>query len=86
MQTLLAGLAIGLALLMTPVAHGAEMPFDQAAFTAAVDSGRSVAVVFHADWCPVCRAQAPVLKELMAERAQQSLALFVADFDTALDR
>jgi thioredoxin 1 len=32
---------------------------------------------------PVCRAQAPVLKELMQEPAFRSLTLYVANFDTA---
>ena len=40
-----------------------------------------MAVVFHADWCPTCRAQAPVLKELMLDSKRQALTLFVADFD-----
>lgn len=63
-------------------ALSAEVSFDQAQFDAARASGRPVAVVFHADWCPTCRAQAPVLKELAATPALKSLTLYVADFDT----
>jgi thioredoxin 1 len=63
-------------------ALSAEVPFDQARFDAARTAGKPVAVVFHADWCPTCRAQAPVLKELAATPALKSLTLYVADFDT----
>jgi thioredoxin 1 len=45
-------------------------------------AGKPVAVVFHADWCPTCRAQAPLLKELTQTSELKSLTLFVANFDT----
>ncbi len=60
----------------------AELPFSQTQFDAARSAGDPVAVVFHADWCPTCRAQAPVLKELMQTPALKSLTLYVANFDT----
>src|SRR6202789_3816011 len=63
-------------------AVSAELPFNQAQFDATRSSGRPVAVVFHADWCPTCRAQAPVLKELAGTSALKSLTLYVANFDT----
>lgn len=64
------------------VADAAEVPFDQARFAAAQAAGKPLAVVFHADWCPTCRAQAPVLSTLTRSAGLQSLTLFVADFDT----
>ena len=64
------------------VALAAELPFNQAQFEAMRSAGRPVAVVFHADWCPTCRAQAPVLKDLAATVALKSLTLYVANFDT----
>ena len=64
------------------LAHSAEVPFDQAKFDAARAAGKPVAVVFHADWCPTCRAQAPVLKDLAQTPDFKSLTLFVANFDT----
>jgi thioredoxin 1 len=72
----------------TSVAVAAELPFNQAKFYAARSAGRPVAVVFRADWCPTCRAQAPVLRDLAETRALKSLTLYVANFDTekALDR
>jgi len=63
----------------------AEVPYDAAKFAAARQAGQSVAVVFHADWCPTCRAQAPVLKDLAQTKEFQSLTVYVANFDTEKD-
>jgi thiol-disulfide isomerase/thioredoxin len=64
------------------LASSAEVPFDQAAFDEARAAGKPVAVVFHADWCPTCRAQAPLLKDLSQTQEFTSLTLYVANFDT----
>jgi len=76
-----AAYAIMLTFLSTP-AFTAETPFDQAQFDPLRAAGKPVAVVFHADWCPTCRAQAPVLKELTQTAQLKPLTLFVANFDT----
>jgi thioredoxin 1 len=62
-------------------AAAAEVPFNQAQFDAARAAGKPVAVVFHADWCPTCRAQAPILRDLSQSPEFTTLTLFVADFD-----
>jgi thioredoxin 1 len=67
---------------VSAAAFCAEVPFDQAQFDTMRAAGKPVAVVFHADWCPTCRAQAPVLKELTQKPALKPLTLFVADFDS----
>ena len=59
-----------------------EVPFNQAQFDSMIAAGKPVAVVFHADWCPTCRAQAPLLKELTQTPELKGLTLFVANFDT----
>ena len=59
-----------------------EIPFNQAQIDAARAAGKPVAVVFHADWCPTCRAQAPVLKGLTEAPEFKSVTLYVANFDT----
>jgi len=68
--------------LLSTLAVSAEIPFNQAQFDAARAAGKPVAVVFHADWCPTCRAQAPVLKELAQSPELRPVTLYVADFDT----
>src|SRR3979490_325941 len=65
-----------------PLGSRAEVPFDQAHFEAARAAGKPVAVVFHADWCPTCRAQAPLLKELAQSPEMRPVTLYVANFDT----
>jgi thioredoxin 1 len=82
MKTFVACAAALLLSLTASLARAAEVPFNQAAFDAARNAGQTVAVVFHADWCPTCRAQAPVLKELVNSPEMKSLTLYVADFDT----
>jgi len=68
--------------LLSTVALANEIPFNQAQFDAARAAGKPVAVVFHADWCPTCRAQAPVLKGLTETQEFKSLTLYIANFDT----
>jgi thioredoxin 1 len=80
MKTLIA--AFSMMFLCTTLAFSAEVPYNQAQFDAARDAGKPIAVVFHADWCPTCRAQAPVLKELSQSPALQSVTVYVANFDT----
>src|SRR5216684_8461004 len=71
--------------LFSTLALSAEVPFDQAQFDAARAAGKPVAVVFHADWCPTCRAQAPLLKSLTQSPEFRPVTLFVANFDTEKD-
>ena len=71
--------------LLSWLAFGAQagsVPFQQAAFDKAVAAGGPVVVYLHADWCPTCKQQAPIVAQLLAEPRMKSLQLFVADFDT----
>jgi thioredoxin 1 len=73
--------AVMLTVFATPL-FAAEIPFNQAQYDSMLAAGKPVAVVFHADWCPICRAQAPLLKELTQTPELKGLTLFVANFDT----
>jgi thioredoxin len=68
-------------ILFAALAFSAEVPFNQAQFDAARTSGSPIAVVFHADWCPTCRAQAPLLKELSRKPEFSRLTLYIANYD-----
>ena len=59
-------------------------PFAQKAFDMAVASGKGVVLDFHADWCPTCKAQAPILAELLKNEklAMNGVVALKADFDT----
>ncbi len=82
MKTIAAALCSMMLVLVALPAPSAEVPFDQAQFDSMRAAGKPLAVVFHADWCPTCRAQAPVLEKLTREPAFRSLTLYVANFDT----
>src|SRR6516165_1860134 len=59
--------------------------FDTGSFTAAQKAGKPILVAIHAPWCPTCKAQKPILSELMAEPKFKDLIYFVVDFDTQKD-
>ena len=72
-------------LVACPLAAAVAAGFDRTAFDAARAAGRTVVVEVHAAWCPTCRAQAPVLTELMAEPACKDAARITVDFDADKD-
>lgn len=74
--------AFAAALSLSAAAIAAEVPFNQAAFDQAVATGKPVVVDFAADWCPVCRAQKPIISAILLEPNMAGVTLFVANFDT----
>src|SRR4030081_2446112 len=57
------------------------VPFSAEAFKAAQASGSPILVEIHADWCPTCKAQNPILDKLTADPKFQDLKVFRVDFD-----
>ncbi len=57
------------------------VPFSEEAFKAAQASGSSILVEIHADWCPTCKAQNPILDKLTAGPKFKDLKIFRVDFD-----
>lgn len=67
------------------LSHALEVkPYTAAALAEAQQAKQPVAVLFHADWCPTCRAQQQVLNTLKTE-AGLDLTLLVANYDTEKD-
>jgi thiol-disulfide isomerase/thioredoxin len=61
-------------------------PFDPQSFAAAAQkAGQPIFVAIHASWCPTCKAQNPILSELMAEPKFKNLIYFIVDFDRQKD-
>jgi thiol-disulfide isomerase/thioredoxin len=64
------------------VSHALEVkPYSAAALAEAQKAGKPVALHFHANWCPTCRAQEKVLQGLKSE-AGLDLTVLVANYDT----
>lgn len=55
-------------------------PYTPAALAEAQQADKPYALHFHADWCPVCRAQSKVLEGLKADKAL-ALTVFVVNYD-----
>ena len=62
-----------------------KKPFDQKAFEAAQAAGKPILVEVSAPWCPVCKAQAPILSRLKSEAKFKELVSFDIDFDSQKD-
>ena len=73
------------AAVMSPALAAGPQPFDAAAFAEAQKAGKPVFVAIHATWCPICKAQAPILSELMADSKFKNLVYFTIDFDSQKD-
>ena len=58
------------------------VPFSEEAFKAAQASGSPILVEIHADWCPTCKAQKPILEKLTADPKFRDLVVFRVDFDS----
>ncbi len=66
-------------------AHALDIkPYDAATFERLRQSGQPVALHFHADWCPVCRAQERVFKSWQGDASVPG-TLLVVDYDKARD-
>lgn len=61
------------------------LAFTPAGFAAAQKAGKPILVEIHADWCPTCKAQAPIISELRKEPKFKDLTVFRVDFDAQKD-
>jgi thioredoxin 1 len=57
------------------------VPFSAEAFKAAQATGSPILIEIHADWCPTCKAQKPILDKLTADPKFKDLKIFRVDFD-----
>lgn len=81
---LVAAVAAGASVISPAMAVGPQ-PFDDAAFAQAQKAGKPVFVAIHATWCPICKAQKPILSDLMADPKFKDLVYFTIDFDSQKD-
>ncbi len=72
--------------ILTAPAFSAETrTYDPETFAAAQKTDKPIFVAIHASWCPTCKAQKPILSELMSEPKFKDLIYFVVDFDNQKD-
>ena len=69
-------------LLAAGPALAAGQPYDQATFDTLQRQGKPILVLIHADWCPVCRAQATIVGKLLKEKDFQAIHALRVDFDS----
>lgn len=74
-----------LPLLFISLAHGANAAFDAAKFDALGKEGKPVLIAIHADWCPTCKAQEPIVAELLKTTEFKGITAFRVDFDGQKD-
>lgn len=79
----LAAVALGatLALFATFAQALESKPYSAAALAEAKQAGKPVALHFHADWCPTCRAQEKAFKAMSAEPGLD-VTVLVVNYDT----
>ncbi len=83
---LLGALALSATLSISPIASAMDKkPFDQKAFEAAQTAGKPILVEVSAPWCPVCKAQAPILAMLRGDAKFKDMVHFSIDFDSQKD-
>jgi thioredoxin 1 len=68
--------------LAAPAFAAETKTFDPESFAAAEQAGKPILVAIHASWCPTCKAQKPIISELMAEPKFKNLVYFIVDFDS----
>ena len=60
-------------------------PYTADALHQAQASGKPVAVHFHADWCPTCKAQEQAFNSLRGDPKLKGITLLVANYDNERD-
>ena len=73
--------ALAVAVSFAPSWANTAAPFSMDAFKAAQASGSPILVEIHADWCPTCKAQNPILDRLTSSAKFKDLKIFRVDFD-----
>jgi len=80
-RALFAGLIAVTLLGSVPAAAAEWKDFTPDAFAAAQSAGKPILVDVFAAWCPVCRAQNPILVKLTKEPKYKDLVVFKIDYD-----
>jgi thioredoxin 1 len=66
-------------------AFAAPAAYDQTTFDHLLKEGKPILVEIQADWCPTCRAQAPVVADLLKTPRLKDITALRVDFDQQKD-
>lgn len=61
---------------------GEIKPYTPQAFDQLTQAGKPVVVDVSATWCPTCKAQRPIVENLMKQPAYRDVTVLTVDFDT----
>jgi len=84
-RSLFAGIVAVVILGALPAAAAEWKPFSAEGLAQAQKEGKSILVDIFAAWCPVCRAQNPILVQLTREPKFKDLIVLKIDFDSQKD-
>jgi thiol:disulfide interchange protein len=84
-KTFILTLAAGLFALASAAQALTVKPYSAAELAAAQAAGTPVAVAFHADWCPTCKAQGKVFDGFKTDAALNKVMVLLADYDNEKD-
>ncbi|KWV90730.1 thioredoxin family protein [Erythrobacter sp. YT30] len=76
-----AALVVGAMQLSAQASTKGWQKYDAAEFMMAQKKGKTIVVDVYADWCPTCRAQAPILEELRTEKQSSDVLFVKVNFD-----
>ncbi|MEM7780666.1 MAG: thioredoxin family protein [Pseudomonadota bacterium] len=81
----LAALVVGAMQLSAQATTEGWQTYDEGEFMMAQKKGKTIVVDVYANWCPTCRAQAPILDELREEHQSADILFVKVDFDEEKD-
>ena len=70
---------------LTPAFATSPQPFDDTVFADAQKAEKPILIAIHASWCPTCKAQKPILSNLLVDPKFRNFSYFVIDFDSQKD-
>jgi thiol-disulfide isomerase/thioredoxin len=85
MNTLFKSFILASSLVFTSTAFANPALFSQTDFFQLQKEGKSILVEVHAPWCPTCRAQAPIVNDILKKKEYQAINVLRVDFDSQKD-
>lgn len=85
MKKLFKSILIATCIIVSSAVYAENTAFTQTGFNSLQKEGKSILVEVHAPWCPTCRAQAPIVNELIKKKEYQSITVLRVDFDGQKD-